>query len=64
MMNIPPSEAKQLSLPEYEGILYHWNQAHKVGEVDAPDPDIVMPMIDRINSDPKLFGPTPEPVEA
>lgn len=64
MMNIPPSEAKQLSLPEYDAILYHWNDAHRGGDLDAPDPDVAMPMIDAINADPRLTGPKPEPVDA
>jgi hypothetical protein len=61
MMNIPPSEAARLSLPDYEDILFHWNEANKTGEVDAPDPEVVMPMIERINADPRLSGPAPEP---
>jgi hypothetical protein len=59
MMNIPPSEAKQLSLPDYESILYYWNESHSSGDGgEAPDPAIVMPMIDRINADPRHTGAT------
>jgi hypothetical protein len=55
MMNIPPDEARRMSLWEYEARLYHWNEAHEVkDEVEAPDPEMVMPLLDRINADPRL----------
>lgn len=54
-MNIPPSEARQFSLHEYEGLLWHWNDAHSVdGDGEVPDADVTMALIDRINSDPRL----------
>jgi hypothetical protein len=57
-MNIPPSEAKQLDLREYQMLLYHWNEMHDVDEVDAPDPDKAQRHIARINNDPSLHtGP-------
>jgi hypothetical protein len=56
-MNIPPSEARELSLYEYEGLLWNWNDAHggdSAGEV--PDADTTMVLIDRINADPRFTG--------
>jgi hypothetical protein len=55
MMNIPPDQAKDMSLQEYEARLFHWNEAHDFnGDGDAPDPEVVMPLLDRINADPRL----------
>lgn len=55
MMNIPPSEAKALSMWEYEALLFHWNDAHST-DVQPPDPALTMKLIDRINMDPKLHS--------
>lgn len=58
MMNIPPGEAKALTLWEYEALLHHWNAAHSTGDdVEPPDPATTQKLIDMINSDPKLHGP-------
>jgi hypothetical protein len=57
MMNIPPSEANRLSMHDYESILWNWNDAQKAGDIEAPDPDVAMAMIDKINADPRLTGP-------
>lgn len=38
MMNIPPSEAKQLTLAEYEGLMHHWNASHDTGEPELEPP--------------------------
>jgi hypothetical protein len=55
MMNIPGDEAKKMSLEEYEARLFHWNEAHAIdGDLEPPDPEIVMPLLDRINADPRL----------
>jgi hypothetical protein len=55
MMNIPPDQAKDMSLQEYEARLFHWNEAHDFnGDGDTPDPEVVMPLLDRINADPRL----------
>lgn len=42
-MNIQPSEAKQLTLAEYQGILHHWNKAQggEEDELELPDPQKV-----------------------
>jgi hypothetical protein len=40
MGGIPPSEAKQLTLYEYQAILHNWEQAHKTGE-EQPEPPSV-----------------------
>lgn len=50
MMNIPPEQAAQLSLWEYEALLWHWNEAHSSGEdIEAPDPEIAMAILERAN---------------
>jgi len=37
MMHIPPSEAKALTLCEYQGLLHNWEAAHAVDdEVEPP----------------------------
>ena len=57
-MNIPPSEAKQLAMHEYEGILWNWNDAHDVNsDGDVPDAETTMVLVDRINADPRFTGP-------
>jgi hypothetical protein len=57
MMNIPVRDAERLSLWEYEGILYHHNEAHRSpDDIEAPDPAIAIPLLDRLNSDPRLTG--------
>lgn len=56
-MNIPPSEAKSLSLWEYEAILSEWNDAHDYGDdMAAPDPETTQALLDKINADPRLTG--------
>lgn len=62
MMNIPPSEAKRLTLWEYQALLHNWNRAHSTGDdIKAPDPERTQRMIDRINANPALTGPKPVP---
>jgi hypothetical protein len=54
-MNIPPSEADKLDLQTFQGILAEWNEMHsRDGDVDAPDPAFAIPLLDRINADPRL----------
>lgn len=53
MMNIPPDQADGLSLWKYEALLWNWNEAHST-EVDAPDPEVAIPLLERINADPRL----------
>jgi hypothetical protein len=55
MMGIPPSEADRLDLRTYEALLFHWNEAHASGDdIDPPDPAFALPLLDRINADPRL----------
>lgn len=55
MMGIGPGDARELSLWDYEALLYHWNDAHQSGDdVEAPDPARALAMLDRINADPRL----------
>ena len=58
MMGAPPSEAKALSLWEYEALIFHWNDAHSTGEDHDPpaNRDLMEKLIDRINADPPLHG--------
>lgn len=39
MMGIPPSEAKAMSLLEYQALMYRWNEAH-AAESDIEPPSI------------------------
>lgn len=56
MMNVSPAEARRLSLFEYEAMLFHWNDAHDAsGNVDAPDPDFAMRVLEMANSDERLI---------
>lgn len=55
-MNIPPSEANKFSLYEYEAVLWNWNDALNRDDVEAPDPEATMALIDRINADPRMTG--------
>lgn len=52
MMNIPPSEADRLDLATYEGLLWHWNDAHSTDgdEIELPDVHRTMALIDHVNS--------------
>lgn len=40
MGGIQPSEAKSLTLCEYQALLHGWEEAHKTGE-EAPEPPSV-----------------------
>lgn len=56
MMGMALAEADGLSLHDYEEILHHWNEAHDTsGEVDAPDPEIAMAIIEKANRDERLI---------
>lgn len=55
MMNIPPSAAEELSLWEYEALLYHWNEAHSGGDdAQPPDPELTQRLIDAAKLNPQL----------
>lgn len=61
MMNIPPSEAKALSLWEYEALLHHWNEAHGSGDdVEIVDPEITQRLIDRLRDNPEMLKGKPK----
>lgn len=55
-MNIPPSDARLLSLWEYEALLWNWNDAHSGIDVEPPDPHKAQAIIDKLNADPRLTG--------
>lgn len=56
MMNIPPDQAARLSLWEYEALLWHWNDAHDTSDIEPPDPEIAMPILERANLNPQLVN--------
>ncbi len=49
MMNIGPSDARALTLYEYQALLYNWEQAHATDE-PAPDEDAVAGMFERMRA--------------
>lgn len=70
-MNIPPSEAKALSIYEYEALLWQWNDARAGDEADAPpivDHAITQRLMDNLASRPDLLvsvkGEKPKPMPA
>lgn len=54
MMNISRADALEMSLWEYESRLWHWNDAHRSSEVEAPDQETTEHMLAMINADPRL----------
>ncbi|MGJ8477249.1 hypothetical protein [Sphingobium yanoikuyae] len=40
MGGIPPTEAKALTLYEYQAMLHNWEQAHKTGDEQPEPPSI------------------------
>lgn len=64
MMNIPPSEARQLSYYDYQALLWNWNDAQARTDVEPPDPEMTMALLDQINSDPRLTGSASAPAMA
>lgn len=61
MMNVPRDVAEELSLYDYEELLWNWNEAHRDPEsVDPPEPEETMARLARINANPKLTGPRPK----
>lgn len=48
------SRVESMSLWEYEGLVYQWNEAQGGSDIEAPDPEIAIPLLDRINADPRL----------
>lgn len=61
MMHIPPSEARHLSYYDYQALLWNWNDSQTRTEVEPPDGETTMALLDRINSDPRLTGSAPAP---
>lgn len=60
MMNISLGEAKAMTLWEYEAILWNHNEAHGTDDLPPPDPEIAIPLLDRLNSDPRLTQGKPK----
>lgn len=56
MMGVSRADVMQMPLQEYEGRLWHWNEAHRTEGNDAQpfDPERTQRLIDKINSDPAL----------
>lgn len=55
MMNISPAEARDLSLWEYEALLYNWNKIHDPDHVEIVDPEITQRKIDGLKARPDLL---------
>jgi hypothetical protein len=55
MMGIPPDVAAQLSLHDYEALLWNWNEAHKGSDgIEPPDPEATRERLAKINANPAL----------
>jgi hypothetical protein len=55
MMGLSLADMEKMSITEYEEILYHWNEAHRTGDdVDAPDAEMAMRVLEAANADPRL----------
>lgn len=64
-MNIPPSDARELSFWEYDALIYNWNEAHGEGDVEIVDPEVTQRHIDRLRARPDLLKGKPKtPVPA
>lgn len=37
MMNVPPSEARELTLHDYQALVHNWQAAHETGD-EPPEP--------------------------
>lgn len=55
MMNMQPSEAKALSLYEYEMMLHNWAKAHDPDHVDIVAPDVTQDLITKLKAKPELL---------
>lgn len=59
MMNVPPSEANDLGLWEYQAMIYHWNKLHQT-EPDGPSPAETQAMIDALKANPDMLKGKPK----
>lgn len=59
MMNVPPSEADDLGLWEYQAMIYHWNKLHQT-EPDGPSTAETQAMIDALKADPEMLKGKPK----
>lgn len=51
------NQVEAMSLYEYEERLFHWNEAHALdGDVDAPDPEIAMAILEKIRANPAMVN--------
>lgn len=50
MMNVPPSEAKALSLYDYQALLHNWQIANESEDDTPPDEDAVAGMFERMRA--------------
>jgi hypothetical protein len=58
-MNIPPREARDLTLWEYEATLVQWNAQHDTGE-----PKVEAPTVDEVQASEQFFLDHPELLQA
>lgn len=68
MMGVSDSDARAMSLHDYEMRLWHWNQIHGEPEVEIVDPERTQSIIDQLKSRPDLLtrnkGEKPKPMPA
>lgn len=58
-MNVPPSEAGDLGLWEYQALIWNWNRLHK-SEPDAPTTAETQAMIDALKANPEMLKGKPK----
>lgn len=67
-MGVGATDAREMSLYEYEMRLHHWNEIHGSGDDEIVDPEITQRMIDNLMSRPDLLtttkGEKPKPMPA
>jgi len=68
MMGVSDSDARALSLHDYEMRLWHWNQIHGDADTEIVDPEITQRAIDNLRARPDLRqrtkGEKPQPMPA
>lgn len=57
-MNIPVSDARALSLWEYDALIYHWNEAHGDGDAPTVPHEVSERLIDKLRANPELLRRT------
>ena len=54
LLRVKPED---LTLWEYEALVWNNNELHRSpDDVEPPDPDVAIPLLERLNNDPRLTG--------